>query len=86
MKRLIETKMEGDWIRWRLQHHTGRPKTSSSNVNIEKVLERVGHNPETSTRRRRQRLQVSRDILQRILTKDLGLHAYKNSINVVTEA
>ncbi|XP_032529063.2 trans-1,2-dihydrobenzene-1,2-diol dehydrogenase-like isoform X2 [Danaus plexippus] len=57
--------------------HTGRPKTSRSNVNIEAVRESVADNPGTPIRRRGQELQISRTSLQRILTKDLCLHAYK---------
>ena len=75
VKRLIEKFREtgsvGD------AKHTGRPKTSRSNVNIEAVRESVGDNPGTSIRRRGQELQISRSSLQRILTKDLCLHAYK---------
>lgn len=75
VKRLIEKFREtgsvGD------AKHTGRPKTSRSNVNIEAVRASVGDNPGTSIRRRGQELQISRSSLQRILTKDLCLHAYK---------
>lgn len=75
VKRLIEKFREtgsvGD------AKHTGRPKTSRSNVNIEAVRASVGDNPWTSIRRRGQELQISRSSLQRILTKDLCLHAYK---------
>jgi len=57
--------------------HTGRPKTSCSNVNVEAVLESVAENPRTQIRCRGQELQIRRSFLQRILTKDLCLHAYK---------
>lgn len=57
--------------------HTGRPKTRRSDVNIEAVRDSVGENPRTSIRRRGQELQISRSSLQRILTEDLRLHAYK---------
>ena len=75
MKRLIEKFREtgpvGDL------KHTGRPKTSRSNVNIEAVRgESVGENPGTSIRRRGQELHISRSSLQQ-LTKDRCLHAYK---------
>ena len=74
VKRLIEKFREtgsvGD------AKHTGRPKTSRSNVNIEAVRESVGENPGTSIRHRGQELQISRSSLQRILEKDLCIHAY----------
>ena len=62
---------------WRLgdAKYTGRPKTSRSNVNIEAVRENVGENLGTSIHG--QELQISRSSLQRILTKDLCLRAYK---------
>jgi len=99
VKRLIEKFREtgsvGD------AKHTGRPKTSRSNVNmsicqyvnmsicqyvnmsicqyvnIEAVRESVGENHGTSIRHRGQELQISRSSLQRILEKDLCIHAYK---------
>jgi len=67
VKRLIEKFREtgsvGD------AKHTGRPKTSRSNVNIKAVRESVGENPGTSIRHRGQELQISRSSLQRILEK-----------------
>lgn len=61
-------------------HSTGRPKTSRSNGNIESVRQNVREHPGTSIRHRGQELQISRSSLQRILTKDLHLHAYKVQI------
>ena len=57
--------------------HTDRPKTSCSNVNVEAVCESVTENSRTPIRRCGQELQITRSSLQRILTKDLCLHAYK---------
>jgi len=57
--------------------HTGRPKTTCSNVNVEAVRESVAENPRTPIRRREQELQITKISLQRILTKDMCLHAYK---------
>jgi len=78
VKRLIEKFREvgsvGD------AKHTGRPKTSCSNVNVEAVIESVAENPRTPIRRSRQELQITRSSLQHILTKDLCLYAYKNQL------
>jgi len=75
VKRLIEKFREvglvGD------AKHTGRPKTSSSNVNVVAVHESFAENPRTPIRRRGQELQITRSSIQRILTKDLCLNAYK---------
>jgi len=75
VKRLIEKFREvgsvGD------AKHTGRPKTSCSNVNVEAVRESVAENPQTPIRRRGQELQIKRSSLQRVLIKDMCLHAYK---------
>ena len=48
-----------------------------STQNIEAVRESVTENPRTSIRHRGQELNISRSSLQRILRKDLHLHAYK---------
>lgn len=57
--------------------HSGRPSTSRSTQNIEAVRESVAESPGTSIRHRGQELDISRSSLQRIVTKDLHLHAYK---------
>jgi hypothetical protein len=54
-------------------HH----RTSQSLDNIAAVSESVAENPGTSLRHRSQQLDVLRSTMERILTKDLHLHAYK---------
>ncbi|CAK1590754.1 unnamed protein product [Parnassius mnemosyne] len=54
-----------------------RQRTGRSLENIAAVNESVAENPKTSIRHRSQQLQISRSTTQRILTKDLHLHAYK---------
>lgn len=61
-------------------HSTGRPKTTRSNENVESVRQNVCEHPGTSIRHRGQELQISRSSPQRILNKDLHLHAYKVQI------
>ena len=53
-------------------HRTGR-----SIDNIAAVSESVSESPGTSLRHRSQQLDMKRSTLQRILTNDLHLHAYK---------
>ncbi|EFN75553.1 hypothetical protein EAI_06663, partial [Harpegnathos saltator] len=48
-----------------------------SNENIAAVSASVDESPSTSIRHRAQQLDISRCSVQRILTKDLYLHAYK---------
>ena len=48
-----------------------------SDENIAAVCESVAENPDTSIRHRAQELNLSRTSLQRILTNDLSLYAYK---------
>jgi transposase len=55
-----------------VRHRTGR-----SLENISAVTESVAESPGTSIRRRSQQLDIPRSTMQRILTKDLYLHAYK---------
>ena len=55
----------------------GRPRTGRSKVNIAAVSASVNESPSTSIRHRAQQLNISRCSVQRILTKDLHLHAYK---------
>ncbi|CAK9813004.1 hypothetical protein ANTPLA_LOCUS7629 [Anthophora plagiata] len=57
--------------------HSGCPLTSRSTQNIEAVRESIAESPGTSIRHRAQELDISKSSLQRILTKDLHLHAYK---------
>lgn len=57
--------------------HTTRARTARSEENVAAVRESVAENPETSIRHRAQELDISTGTLQRILTKDLHLHAYK---------
>ena len=56
---------------------SGRPRTARTNEITASVSESVEENPSTSIRRRSQQLSISRSSLQRILTKDLHLYAYK---------
>lgn len=56
---------------------TVRRRPCRSIENIAAVRESVAENPGTSIRRRGQELNITRPTLQRILTKDLHLHAYK---------
>lgn len=60
--------------------HSGRPSTSRSAQNIQAVRQSVAEAPKTSIRHRSQQLDISRSSLQRILTKDLHLHAYKDQL------
>jgi len=55
-----------------VRHSTGR-----SLDNIAAVSESVAESPGTSLRHRSQQLDIPRSSMQRILTKDLHLHAYK---------
>lgn len=54
-----------------------RPRNVRSVENIAMVNESVTESPKTSIRHRSQQLAISRSSLQRILTNDLRLHAYK---------
>lgn len=54
-----------------------RHRNVRSVENIARVNESVTESPKTSIRRRSQQLAISRSSLQRILAKDLRLHAYK---------
>ena len=54
----------------------GRPRTDRSKLNIAAMSTSV-ESPSTSIRHRAQQLNISRCSVQRILTKDLHLHAYK---------
>jgi len=51
--------------------------TRRSLYNIAAVSESVAESPGTSIRHRSQQLDIPRSSMQRILTKDLHLHAYK---------
>lgn len=55
----------------------GRPRTSRTTDNIERVKDSVRENPQVSTRKRSAALNLSRRSLQRILKLDLKLHPYK---------
>ena len=55
-----------------MRHCTGRSLDS-----ITAVSESVAESPGTSLRRRSQQLGIPRSTMQRIVTKDLHLHAYK---------
>uniref|UniRef100_A0A1I7XIA3 HTH psq-type domain-containing protein n=1 Tax=Heterorhabditis bacteriophora TaxID=37862 RepID=A0A1I7XIA3_HETBA len=57
--------------------YSGRPSTSRSTQNIEAVRESVDESSGISIQHRGQEVDISRSSLQRILTKDLHLHAYK---------
>lgn len=54
-----------------------RPRSARSVANIDATSASVRENPSTSIRRRSQQLGLSYGTTQRILTKDLHLHAYK---------
>jgi transposase len=54
-----------------------RARLRRSDENIAAVRENVAENPDTSIRHRAQELNLSTTTVQRILTKDLLLHAYK---------
>lgn len=56
---------------------TARSRPVRSHENIEAVRISIAANPSTSTRHRSQELHISRSSLNRILHKDLYLHAYK---------
>lgn len=55
----------------------GRPITSRTDDNIERVMQSVRGDPQMSTRKRSSVLHLSRRSLQRILNLDLKLHPYK---------
>lgn len=55
----------------------GRPRTSRTDDNIERVMQSVRGDPQMSTRKRSSVLHLSRRSLQRILNLDLKLHPYK---------
>lgn len=57
--------------------HTTRARRGRSEQNITAVRESVAESPGTSIRHRAQELDITTATLQRILTKDLHLHAYK---------
>lgn len=54
-----------------------RLRSARSVENIDAVTGSVNENPGTSIRHRSQQLDITRSSMQRILTKDLHLHAYK---------
>jgi hypothetical protein len=54
-----------------------RYRTVRSVDNIAAMSESVAESPGTSTRHRSQQLDIPRSTMQRIVTKDLHLHAYK---------
>jgi len=54
-----------------------RHRTGWSLDNIAAVSESVGERPGTLIRHRSQQLDIPRSTMQRILMKDLHLHAYK---------
>ena len=54
-----------------------RARLRRSDENIAAVRESVAEHPDTSIRHRAQELNLSRTSLQRILTNDLSLYAYK---------
>lgn len=56
---------------------SGRPRTGRSKENIAEVSTSVDESPSTSIRHRAQQLNISKCSVQRILTKDLHLHAHK---------
>jgi hypothetical protein len=62
--------------------YSSRP-TSCSTQNIEAVRESVAEGPGTSIWHRGQELDISRSSLQRILTKDLHLHAVGRCFQII---
>lgn len=69
--RFVETGLLGDLKK------SPRPRTARSSENVAAVAESVRETLGTSIRHRSQKLNISRTSLQRILTKDLHLQAYK---------
>ncbi|XP_076175194.1 recombination repair protein 1 isoform X2 [Ptiloglossa arizonensis] len=67
--RFVETGSVGDLEK------SSRPRTARSSENVATVAKSVRETPGTSIRHRSQELNISRTSLQRILTKDLQLHA-----------
>ncbi|CAH2097800.1 unnamed protein product [Euphydryas editha] len=61
--------------------NSSRQRTGRSLENIAAVNESVAENPKTSIWHRSQQLQISRSTTERILIKDLHLHAYKIQLN-----
>lgn len=57
--------------------HSTRYRRGRSVQNVSRVRDSVAVNPKTSIRRRSQELAIPRSTMQRILTKDLHMHAYK---------
>lgn len=56
---------------------SGRPRSGRSEANVTVVHDSVTVSPRKSCRRRTQKMHMSPATMQRILTKDLHLHAYK---------
>ncbi|KAL4098417.1 hypothetical protein QTP88_023036 [Uroleucon formosanum] len=56
---------------------SGRPRSGRSEANVTVVHDSVTVSPRKSCRRRAQEMHISPATMQRILTKDLHLHAYK---------
>lgn len=54
-----------------------RPRAGRSAENVQRVRDSVAEDARSSIRRRSQQLDIRRSTLQRIVTKDLQLHAYK---------
>lgn len=55
----------------------GRPRSGRSEANVALVRDSVNLSPQKSHRRRAQEMNMTASSMQRILTKDLHLHAYK---------
>ncbi|CAH2088163.1 unnamed protein product [Euphydryas editha] len=78
MDKFAETGSVSD-VKTTTRHRPGR-----STENVAAVRDDVAQTPSTSIRHRAQQIGVSKSTLQRILTKDLHLHAYK--VQLRTEA
>ncbi|RCN46082.1 hypothetical protein ANCCAN_07854 [Ancylostoma caninum] len=64
-----------------------RPRSVTTQENVKKVREKIRRNPERSTRRMAQEMDISRASMRRIVGKHLGMKPYKkNRSHLTTEA
>ena len=57
--------------------YSGRPKSASSQENINPIRDSIGRSPRKSLRRSSQELGISRESIRRILVKNLQLYPYR---------
>ena len=62
--------------------HSGRPMSITTPQNVNAVRDSVVRSPSKSLRRRSQELEIPRELVRRILLKDLHLYPYRIQINI----